>query len=94
MLVPGPMAGAVAQHGLEALGSAQSSHYVFQVRKIQGVPKIRGTFLGVLITRTVVFGGLYRGPPICGSYHLGAFEHAGKGFDGESSACCVDRILG
>ena len=29
-----------------------------------GFPIIRGTIMGVLIIRTVVFGGLYWGPPI------------------------------
>ena len=31
--------------------------------------KIRGTLLGVPIRRTIVFGGLYWGPPILGIYH-------------------------
>ena len=30
--------------------------------------KIKGTFLGVPITRTIVFWGLFWGPPILGSY--------------------------
>ena len=29
-----------------------------------------GTFLGVPIIRTIVFGGLYWGPPILGNYHV------------------------
>ena len=29
-----------------------------------GLPKIRGTILGVPITRTIIFWGLYWGPPI------------------------------
>ena len=37
-----------------------------------GFPKIRGTFLGVPIIRTVVFWGLYWGPPILGNYHIKA----------------------
>ena len=32
--------------------------------KAKGFPKIRGTILGVPIIRTIVFGGLYWGPPI------------------------------
>ena len=30
----------------------------------EGVPKIRGTILGVPIIRTIIFWGLYWGPPI------------------------------
>ena len=33
-----------------------------------GFPNIRGTILGVPIIRTIVFGGLYWGPPILGNY--------------------------
>ena len=36
-----------------------------------GVPKIRGTILGVLIIRIIVFWGLYWGPLIWGNYHMG-----------------------
>ena len=32
-------------------------------------PQIRGTFLGVPIIRTIIFWGLYWGPPILGNYH-------------------------
>ena len=35
-----------------------------------GVPKIRGTILGVPIIRTLVFWGLHWGPPILGNYHI------------------------
>ena len=35
-----------------------------------GFPKIRGTFLGVPIIRTIVFWGLYSGPPILGNCHM------------------------
>ena len=35
-----------------------------------GVPKIRGTFLGVLIIRTIVFRGLHWGPLILGNYQI------------------------
>ena len=34
---------------------------------IWGFPKIRGTFLGVPIIRTIVFWGLYGGPPVLGN---------------------------
>ena len=39
-----------------------------------GFPKIRGTILGVPILRTIVYLGLYWGPPILGNYLLEAFE--------------------
>ena len=35
-----------------------------------GFPKIRGTFLGVPIIRTIVCLGLYWGPVILGNYHI------------------------
>ena len=35
-----------------------------------GFPKIRGTILGVPIVRTLVFLGLYWGPPILGKYQI------------------------
>ena len=38
-----------------------------------GFPKIRGTFLGVPIIRTIVFWGPYWGPPILGNYHVVPF---------------------
>ena len=41
---------------------------------IWGFPKIRGTFLGVPIIRTVVFGGLYWGPLFWESTISGAHE--------------------
>ena len=37
---------------------------------IWGFPKIRGTILGVPIRRTIVYWGLYWGPPISGNYHM------------------------
>ena len=33
-------------------------------------PNIRGTFLGVPTIRTIVYLGLYWGPPILGKYHI------------------------
>ena len=36
----------------------------------EGFPKIRGTVLGVLIIRTIVFWGLHWGPLILGNYHI------------------------
>ena len=35
-----------------------------------GLPKIRSTFLGVPIIRTIVFWGLYWGPLILGNYQI------------------------
>ena len=35
-----------------------------------GFPKIRGTLLGVPIKRTIIFWGLYWGPPILGNYQI------------------------
>ena len=37
---------------------------------VWGFPKIKGTFLGVPIIRTIVLWGLYWGPPILGNYHI------------------------
>ena len=37
---------------------------------IWGFPKIRGTILGVPMTRTIVFLGLYWGPLILGNYNI------------------------
>ena len=39
-----------------------------------GFPKIRGTILGVPIIRTIVFWGLYWGPPILENYHISRFH--------------------
>ena len=41
-----------------------------KITPIWGFPKIRGTFIGVPIIRTVVFWGLFWGPPILGKYHI------------------------
>ena len=35
-----------------------------------GFPKIRGTFLGVPAIRSIVFCGLYWGPPTLGNYQV------------------------
>ena len=43
-----------------------------------GFPRIRGTLLGVLIIRTIVYWGLYWGPPMLGNYHVQArVDHHG-----------------
>ena len=39
---------------------------------IWGVPKIRGTILGAMIIRTIVYWGLYWGPLLLGNYHIGS----------------------
>ena len=36
-----------------------------------GFPNIRGTILRVPIIRTIVYLGVYWGPPILGNYHVG-----------------------
>ena len=41
-----------------------------------------GTFLGVPIIRTIVFGGLCWGPLILGSYHIGFRVFKGFGVQG------------
>ena len=38
---------------------------------IWGFPKIRGSILGVLIIRNIVYWGPYWGPLISGNYHIG-----------------------
>ena len=43
---------------------------LFVAKTIWGFPKIRGTFLGVPIIRTIVFWGLYWGPLILRNYHI------------------------
>ena len=41
------------------------------VAVIWGIPKIRGTFLGVPILRTIIVWRLYWGPLIFGNDHIG-----------------------
>ena len=53
------MAGALAVLMMDALPP--------QLAHVWGFPKIRGTYLGVPIIRTIVFWGLYWGPLILGS---------------------------
>ena len=43
---------------------------LFVLRLIWGFPKIRGTFLGAPLIRTIVFWRLYWGTPIWGNYHM------------------------
>ena len=40
-----------------------------------GFPKTAGTFLGVPISRILVFWGLYWGPPVLGNYHISSKMH-------------------
>ena len=64
----GPFKGALTVDvGLVMDGRAMLGH-------IWVVPKIKGPLLGVPIIRMIVFWGLYCGPPILGSYHLGNFR--------------------
>ena len=42
-------------------------------KTIWGFLKTRGNFLGILIIRTVVYWGVYRGTLILGNYHLGLY---------------------
>ena len=49
--------------------SSQDLHRPFRDDScLWGFPKIRGTILGVPITRIIVFSGLHWGPPILGNY--------------------------
>ena len=61
---------------------------------IWGVPKIRGTFLGVPIIRTVVFGGLYWGPLFWQSTIFWGEAHAGHVIASppEQTSCSVPVI--
>ena len=52
-----------------------------------GSPKTRGAFLGVPIARSIVFGGLYWGPPMLGSYH------AYPGLDGSGVLFHVETCI-
>ena len=45
--------------------------YIFMIWRF---PKIRGTFLGVPMLRTIVFGALLGVPLFLGSYHMGLFS--------------------
>ena len=54
---------------------------------IWGFPKIRGTFLGVPIIRTIVFRVLYWGPPILGNYHIFSFSGSTGG-----EACLIPAL--
>ena len=40
-----------------------------------GFPKLGVTFLGVPIIRTIVFWGLYWGPPFLGNYHMISYRY-------------------
>ena len=66
MLKSGLKKACVAVHGQFFLG--------VHIGVIWGFPKIRGTILGVPITRTIVFWGLYWGPLILVNYHIGIME--------------------
>ena len=51
---------------MESAAYAQDSKHA---KLIWGVPKIRGTILGVPIIRIIIFWGLYWGPLLLGNYH-------------------------
>ena len=60
-----------------------------------GVPKIRGTILGVPIIRNVVHWGLYWVPLILGNYHFWRFVHEGcKYLEIQGRGCSVDKLSG
>ena len=54
-----------------------------------GVPKIKGTFFGVPIIRTRVFGGLDWGPIMLGNYHLArkSANESGSVDSGSGGSC-------
>ena len=56
--------------GLLTGASGRVREWIPITSPIWGFPKIRGTFLGVPIIRTIVFWGLYWGPLILGNYHI------------------------
>ena len=58
----------ILHHPGEGTGELQRSHIVDVFK--WGLPKMRGTFLGVPIIRTIVFWGLYWGLPILGIYQM------------------------
>ena len=53
-----------------ALSSLAHTEPNVAIERHMVVPKIRGTFLGIPIIRTMVFWGLYWGTSILGSYHM------------------------
>ena len=50
--------------------SLDKGSYLYIYMHIWGFPKLGVPFLGVPIIRTIVFWGLYSGPPILGNYHI------------------------
>ena len=57
-------------------GLVEPGIHLWTAIEIWGFPKIRGTLLGVPIIRTIVFWGLYWGPPYFGKlpYHFGGYS--------------------
>ena len=51
-------------------------HWAIVAGIIWEFPKIRGTFLGVPMTRVFVYWDLYWGPPIYGNYHISSKSKA------------------
>ena len=50
-----------------------------------GLPKIRASYLGVPIIRTLVFWGLFWGPPILGNSHIEPYQ-------GYARLYCLDEV--
>ena len=68
----------VSLYGLEGLGLRVGA-FMHLLRMIYyriygGFLKLGGTILGVPIIRTIVYWGLYWGPPILGNYHMYTWE--------------------
>ena len=57
---------------------------------IWGFPTIRGTILGVPIIGTIVYWGLYWGPPVLGNYHI----YPDSPFWGTRNVGIIGTILG
>ena len=57
-----PLYGQVSKPHEEKVSEACTKRLCITSRRIQGFPKIRGTFLGAPIIWTIVYWGLYWGP--------------------------------
>ena len=44
--------------------------FIYGIMGIWGFPKLGGCHIGVPIIRTIVYWGLFWGPPILGNYHI------------------------
>ena len=52
-----------------------------------------GTILGALITRTIVYLGLYRGPLVLGNYHLSVQAPDRPNLTLAAIACVSDKYI-